>query len=52
MGAQVPSDAVRLQARQPLHDAAGVSQQTPSTQLPDLHSPSPPQGVPFDFGPH
>ncbi len=51
-GAQTPSELVRLQARQPLQEEAGVSQHTPSTQLPDLHSPAPPQGVPFDFGPH
>jgi hypothetical protein len=41
--AQVPIDVPRLQALQPLHMLEGWSQQTPSTQLPLVHSPSPPQ---------
>jgi hypothetical protein len=35
--AQWPIDPERLQARHPVHDEAGVSQQTPSTQSPEAH---------------
>lgn len=31
---------------------AGLLQQVESTQLPDMHSLSPPHGDPFVFGPH
>jgi hypothetical protein len=42
-----------LQARQPIHALAGVSQQTPSTQPPEMQSPSPLQVAPSaDFGAH
>ena len=50
--AHVPGDDARLHALQPLHMLCGTLQQVPSTQLPDMHSPSPPHGEPFVFGPH
>jgi hypothetical protein len=40
---QVPIDVPMLQALQPLHMLEGLSQQTPSTQLPLVHSPPLPQ---------
>jgi hypothetical protein len=48
----VPSDDGRLHCLQPPHRLLGVSQQTESTQLPDLHSPSTAHEVPSDLGPH
>jgi hypothetical protein len=48
-----PIDVATLHALQPLHDACGVSQHTPSTQLPDTHDAPAEQLVPFTiFGAH
>ena len=41
-GLHEPTEPARLHALQPLHIACAVSQQTPSTQLPVVHSPPPP----------
>jgi hypothetical protein len=44
---QWPTEPGRLQARQPVHSLAGVSQQKPSTQAPPAQSPLPVQVVPI-----
>jgi hypothetical protein len=46
---QEPGDVAELQVRQP--PAQAVSQQTPSTQKPEAHSPAAEQVCPRGFGP-
>lgn len=49
---QVPTEPATLQALQPLHDDAALSQHTLSTQLPVMHSLPPPQTAPWAFCAH